>query len=63
MLYGLCNAVATFKLLMEKVLVPLIELGVFVYIDDVLIYAERQEQLIEIFFAFLKLLVTAKFKL
>ena len=42
---------------MEKVLGPLICLGVLVYIDDVLIYAETPEKLIEILSAVRKLLV------
>ncbi len=53
----LYNAPATFQRLMEKVLGPLIGLGVLVYIDDVLINAETPEQLIEIFSAVFKLLV------
>ena len=57
--FGLCNAPATFHRLIEKVLVPLIGLGVLVYIDDVLNYAETPEQLIEIVSAVLKLLVKA----
>ncbi len=47
---------------MEKVLGPLIGLGVLVYIDDVLIYAETPEQLIENVSAVLKLLLKAGLK-
>ena len=47
---------------MEKVLGPLIGLGLLVYIDDDLIYAETPEQLIEILSAVLKLLVKAGLK-
>ena len=59
MLFGLCKAPATFLRLIKKVLKPLIGLGVLVYINDVLIYAETPEQLIEILSAVLKLLVKA----
>ena len=38
----------------------LIGLGILVYIEEVLIYAETPEQLIEIRFAVLKLLVKVK---
>ena len=58
-LVGICNAPATFQRLMEKFLGPLIDLGVLIYIDDVLIYAETPEQLIEILSAVLMLLVKA----
>ena len=47
---------------MEKVLGPLIGLGVLVNIDDVLIYAETPEQLIDIFTAVRKLLLKAGHK-
>ena len=57
--FGLCNAPATFQRLMERVLGSLIGLGVLVYIDDVLIYAETLEQLIEILSTVLKLLTNA----
>ena len=52
--FGLCNAPATFQRLLERVLGSLIGLGVLVYIDDVLIYAETPEQLIEILSTVLK---------
>ena len=57
--FGLCNALAILQRLMVKVLGPLIGLVVLVYIDDVLIFAETPEQLIEIFSAVFKLLVKA----
>ena len=38
--FGLCNATATFQPLMEKILGTLINCGVLVYLDNVLIYAE-----------------------
>ena len=47
---------------MERVLGSLIGLGVLVYIDDVLIYAETPEQLIEILSTVLKLLTNAGLK-
>ena len=60
--FRLCNAPATFQRLMANVLGPLIGHGVLVYIDDVLIYAETPEQLIEILSAVLKLLVKVGLK-
>ena len=60
--FGLCYAPATIQRIMEKVLRPLIGFGVVAYIDDVLIYAEPNEQLIEIPSAGLKLLVKAGLK-
>ncbi len=60
--FELCNAPATFQRLMERVLGSLIGLGVHVYIDDVLIYAEKPEQLIEILSIVLKLLTNAGLK-
>ena len=46
--FKLCNASATIQRHMEKVLGPLIGLGVLVYNDDVLIYAKTPEQLVDI---------------
>ena len=60
--FGLCNAPATFQRLMERVLGPLIGKGVLVYLDDVIIYAETPEQLIEILEQVLKLLRKAGLK-
>ena len=60
--FGLCNAPATFQRLMEKVLGHFIGFDVLISIDDVLIYAETPEHLIEILSAVLKLLVKAVLK-
>ena len=60
--FGLCNALATFQRLMEQVLGTMIGLGVLVYRDDVLIYTETPEQLIEIFSAVFKLLANTELK-
>ena len=62
MLLGLCNAPATFQRLMEHVLGPLIGFGVLVHIDDVLIYAETPQQLLDTLDAVLGLLVKAGLK-
>ena len=60
--FGLCNAPATFQRLMEKILGTLINCGVLVYLDDVLIYAETPEELIEKLSQVLKLLAKAGLK-
>ena len=60
--FGLCNAPASFQRLMQRMLGSLLGLGVLVYIDDVLIYAETPEQLIEILSTVLKLLRNAGLK-
>ena len=60
--FGLCNAPATFQRLMEKVLGHHIGVGVLVYLDDVLIYAETPEQLIEKLDEVLRLLARAGLK-
>ena len=60
--FWLCNAPATIQRLIERVLGSFIGLGVLVYIDDVLIYAETPQQLIEILSTVLKLLTNAGLK-
>ena len=46
--FGLCIAPATFQRLMEKVLGQLVGSGVLIYLDDVLLYADDPEDLIEL---------------
>ena len=41
---GLCNAPASFQRMMETVLTGLTDEGVVVYIDDILIYSETEEE-------------------
>ena len=60
--FGLCNAPATFQRLMEKILGSLIGNGVLVYLDDILIYAETPEQLLDILSEVLKRLAAAGLK-
>ena len=60
--FGLCNAPATFQRLMEKILGTLIGCGVLVYLDDVLIYAETPEELLDKLSQVLKLLAKAGLK-
>ncbi len=60
--FGLCNAPATFQRLMEKVLGVHIGHGVLVYLDDVLIYAETPEQLLEKLLQVLRLMEQAGLK-
>ena len=60
--FNLCNAIITFQHFMERVIRLLINVGVLVYIDDVLIYADMLVQLIEILFAVQKILATEIFK-
>ncbi len=62
MRFGLCNAPATFQRLMEKILGTLIGCGVLVYLDDVLIYAETSEELLDKLSQVLKLLAKAGLK-
>jgi hypothetical protein len=44
MLFGLTNTQATFQDMMNHILKDLLDEGVIVYIDDVLIYAKTEEQ-------------------
>ncbi len=60
--FGLYNAPAIFQRLMEQMIGSLIGLGVLVHIYDVLIYAEKPEQLIEILSIVLKLLTNTGLK-
>ena len=60
--FGLCNAPATFQRLMEKILGGHIGRGVLVYLDDVLIYAETPEELLEKLLQVLQLLERAGLK-
>ena len=41
--FGLCNAPATFQRTMNRVFFELLDIGVVVYLDDVLIYSEDIE--------------------
>ena len=47
---------------MEKILGPLVGFGVLIYLDDVLLYAEDPEGLIELLRKVLKLLIAAGLK-
>jgi hypothetical protein len=42
--FGLCNAPATFQEMMNEIFRDLLDCGVAVYLDDVLIYAETREE-------------------
>jgi hypothetical protein len=42
--FGLCNAPASFQAMMNEILSDLLDAGVIVYIDDVLIYSETEEE-------------------
>ena len=42
--FGLCNAPATFQSMMDHILHDLLDEGVVVYLDDILIYSETQEE-------------------
>jgi hypothetical protein len=42
--FGLCNAPSTFMRMMNDILRPLLDVCVIVFIDDILIYSETEEQ-------------------
>ena len=42
--FGLCNAPASFQAMINEVLRELLDQGVIVYIDDILIYSETEEE-------------------
>jgi len=42
--FGLCNAPATFQAMMDHILHDLLEEGVVIYIDDILIYSQTQKE-------------------
>jgi hypothetical protein len=46
--FGLCNAPGTFQAMINKVLHDLLDEGVIVYIDDILIYSEDEESHIKL---------------
>jgi hypothetical protein len=45
---GLCNAPGTFQAMINKVLQELLDEGVIVYIDDILIYSEDEATHVEL---------------
>lgn len=42
--FGLCNAPGTFQRVMNNVFFRLLDRGVLVYLDDILIYSRSQEE-------------------
>ena len=60
--FGLCNAPSTFQRLIKKVLGKLVGSGVLIYLDDVLLYADDPEDLIELLRRVLKRLIDAGLK-
>jgi hypothetical protein len=44
MAFGLSNAPATFQNMMNHIFRDLLDLGLIVYLDDILIYAEAEEE-------------------
>lgn len=55
--FGLCNAPATFQRLMNEVLAPVLHLGVYVYLDDILIVSKNFQELMERLYVVLNLLL------
>jgi hypothetical protein len=48
MFFGMCNSLATFQAMMDSIFANMIEgRRVIVYMDDILIFAENQEELLE----------------
>jgi hypothetical protein len=48
MSFGLCNAPATFQAVMNKIFKPLLNKGVLVYMDDILIFAKSKAEHVEL---------------
>jgi hypothetical protein len=55
--FGLSNAPATFQNMMNHIFQDLLDLGLIVYLDDILIYAEIEEEYDHIITEVLKCLV------
>ena len=41
--FGLANAPATFQDMMNEIFLDMIDLGVVIYLDDILIYSENEQ--------------------
>ncbi len=63
MLFGLCNAPATFQRLMNKILRPYISKFVEVYLDDVIIHSKSKKEHIKYIRAVLQKIREANLKL